>query len=77
MMSAEEVAEILDVYFKVVDSVEHFTVTGGEPLLNKDTYRILEEVYEYQDQITGLIDFVTNGTIRIPEAILLLFEKHR
>lgn len=75
-MSLEEAVKILDVYFKVVDTVEHFTVTGGEPLLNKDTCNILKEVYKYKNQITGSIDFVTNGTMEIPESILDFFEEH-
>ena len=35
-MSYEEAKKVLEIYFQVVDSVEHFTVTGGEPLLNVD-----------------------------------------
>lgn len=60
IMSIEEAGKILSAYFQVVDSVEHFTVTGGEPLLNKDCAQILEEVHKYENQITGSVDFVTN-----------------
>ncbi len=73
-MSYQEAKNILDIYFKVVDSVEHFTVTGGEPLLNVALYDILQEVYKYQHQIIDSVDFVTNGTLEIPENILDLFE---
>lgn len=76
-MKYEEACLILDTYFKVVDSVEHFTVTGGEPLLNKDVCKILKEVYKYTDQVSGSIDFVTNGTIEIPTELLELFEEHK
>lgn len=75
-MGYQEAKETLNMYFKVVDSVKHFTVTGGEPLLNKDCYSILKEVFGYQAQIRGSIDFVTNGTIMIPDQILTLFEEH-
>lgn len=76
-MSYETAKKILENYFKIVDSVEHFTVTGGEPLLNKDVYPILQEVYKYKAQIKGSIDFVTNGTIEIPDEILDWFEEHK
>lgn len=76
-MKYEDACRILDIYFKVVDSVEHFTVTGGEPLLNRDVCKILKEVYKYTDQILGTIDFVTNATIEIPNELLDLFEKNK
>lgn len=76
-MKYEEACLILDTYFKVVDSVEHFTVTGGEPLLNRDVCEILKEVYKYTDQILQSVDFVTNATIDIPDELLDLFEKNR
>ena len=72
-MSAEEAKKILKLYFQVVDSVEHFTVTGGEPLLNKDTALILEEVYKYGEQIKGTVDFVTNGTMEVTDDIIEIF----
>lgn len=76
-MSYKEASSILSMYFKVVDSVEHFTVTGGEPMLNKDVYKIMCEVYKYSDQIIQSVDFVTNGTIEIPLEMLDLFEKNK
>ena len=76
-MTIESARKILETYFQVVDSVEHFTVTGGEPLLNKDVYPILKEVYKYKEQIKCSVDFVTNGTIEIPDELLDLFELHK
>lgn len=76
-MSIEEAKKVLKSYFEVVDSVEHFTVTGGEPLLNKDVCLILQEVFKFEKQINGSVDFVTNGTIEISEDILNLFELHK
>ena len=76
-MEYKEACSILDNYFRVVDSVEHFTVTGGEPLLNKDVCKILKEVYKYKNQITQSIDFVTNATIEIPNELLDLFERNK
>lgn len=76
-MTIEEAKRILDIYFQVVDSVEHFTVTGGEPLLNKDCAQILEEVFRYKNQITGSVDFVTNGTMEIPDDIITILAENR
>ena len=76
-MTIETAKKILENYFKIVDTVEHFTITGGEPLLNKDVGLILKEVYQYQTQIKESIDFVTNGTIEIPKEVLDLFELHK
>ena len=73
----EEAKKILNEYFKVVDSVEHFTITGGEPLLNKDVCKILQEVHRYTNQIKGTVDFVTNGTLEMPVELLDFFEKYK
>lgn len=76
-MSYDTAKKILHKYFEVVDSVEHFTITGGEPLLNKDVYLILQEAFEYIDRIKISIDFVTNGTLLINEDILKLFAQYK
>lgn len=72
----EEAVKTFREYFKLVDTVDVFTVTGGEPLLNPDLYKIMESLYKYSDQIKKSVDFVTNGTLDIPENILDLFAKH-
>lgn len=77
MVRYDEAKEILANYFSVVDSVCHFTITGGEPLLNNDTLKILEEVSKYKKQITKSMDFVTNATLLIPEGILDFFERNQ
>ncbi len=77
VMPIEEAERVLNVYFQVVDSVEHFTVTGGEPLLNKDCAKILEAVHKYDEQISGSVDFVTNGTMEIPDNIISCLAEHK
>lgn len=72
----EEAKQLLSQYFKIVDNVEHFTVTGGEPLLNKDVVKIFKEVLNYSNQITSSLDFVTNATITISDELLNIFEKN-
>lgn len=75
-ISFNEAEVILKRYFQIVDSVNVFTVTGGEPLLNPHLYDILSLLYTYSDKIVNSIDFVTNGTLDIPDDILDLFETH-
>lgn len=72
----EEAQKILHNYFQIIDTVHRFTVTGGEPLMHKDLLAVLKEVHKYKDQITGSVDFVTNGTLNIPEDVLAFFEEH-
>jgi organic radical activating enzyme len=61
---------ILRNYFSIVDTVESFTLTGGEPLINKELNRILTEVFKYDNQITEKICIVTNGTIKPKQELL-------
>ncbi len=77
MMSYDEASLLLKKYFQIVDRVGHFNVTGGEPLLNKDVCKIMEEVFLYEKQIDESIDFVTNGTLEIPEKLLDLFAERQ
>ena len=76
-ISFTEAKEILAQYFQIVDSVGHFTITGGEPLLNPDVLSIMEEVILYKEQIRDSLDFVTNSSIMISPDILNFFETHR
>lgn len=61
--SIEEAGVILENYFKIVENVGIFSVTGGEPLLNPAFYDIMKLVYTYGRQIRNYIDIVTNGTM--------------
>lgn len=54
--------ETINRYFSVVDYVEKFTITGGEPLLHTKLDDILLEVIKYKDSI-GTLEIITNGTI--------------
>ena len=40
-------------------------------------YPILKGVFKYKEQIKCSVDFVTNGTIEIPDELLDLFELHK
>lgn len=68
---------IIDNYFKVVDNVQIFSITGGEPLMHPDLVKILEQVLCHKDKITGTIDMVTNGTIKFKDELLNLLENNK
>lgn len=72
-VTLNEAKLIFKEYFSIVDTVDIFTVTGGEPLLNPDLISIFQELLLYSKQIVKSIDFVTNGTLQIPEDLLRLF----
>jgi len=56
-------------YFSIVDYVNLFTISGGEPLLYKQLPELILELLKYIDKI-GKIEIVSNGTI-IPNEQLI------
>lgn len=76
LMNASEAKIIIEKYFDIVDSVGTFTITGGEPLLNKDTVEILEIANHYSGQIRKSIDLVTNATIPFSDELISFFRKN-
>lgn len=74
--SIEEAGVILENYFKIVENVGIFSVTGGEPLLNPAFYDIMKLVYTYGRQIRNYIDIVTNGTMLMDVRTLELLKKN-
>jgi hypothetical protein len=55
-------SDTVDEYFKAVDYVGKFTLTGGEPLLNKSLPGLVKYLEKLRPQI-GFIEIITNGTI--------------
>ncbi len=76
-LTAQEAADVLKVFFEVVDSVGIFNLTGGEPLMNPDITAILKEVVKYRSQIRQDITLVTNGTIIPDEEFVGLFAENK
>ncbi|MCT4686246.1 radical SAM protein [Vallitalea sp.] len=58
----KELTDEIDMFFKLVDYVEDFSVTGGEPLFYKYLSEVLEKLMEYTDKIGRVLIF-TNGTL--------------
>ena len=73
-VTVNEAKQIFHKYFTLINKVKIFTITGGEPLLNSEIYHIMQLLFTYNTQITGSIDFVTNGTLDIPINLMELFE---
>lgn len=51
----------------IYDKLEHFRVTGGEPLLAKDTFRVLDYVIEHPNPN---LDLSINSNMCIPDGLL-------
>lgn len=66
---------IISNYFQIVDMVEKFSMTGGEPLLNPDLNEILKEIKKYEDRIVKEIILITNGTILLSEETLKIMKE--
>jgi hypothetical protein len=60
----------VDKLFVLVDFVEKLTLTGGEPLLNKELSKLIDYLCQYRNKI-GFVEIITNGTI-IPNGTLII-----
>ncbi len=69
-MDIKQAADILRTYFQMIDTVNKISITGGEPLLNKDLNEILHEIYKYDEQILDEIILITNGTLPLQEELV-------
>ena len=76
-LTYEEAKKVLEEFFKVVDSVGIFNLTGGEPFMNPDLTEIVKEVMKYHKKIRQDITLVTNGTIIPSEEFLNLLSENR
>ena len=66
----EVLTKQIEKLFEIVTSVEQFCIAGGEPLLRKDLYKVLDYLYNYEHIIKDEILIITNGTL-IPDIKLL------
>jgi organic radical activating enzyme len=73
-MPLENIYEVIDNYFKTVDFVEDFVISGGEPLMRKDLNKILEKSLEYKNQIKRIM-ILTNATIAFSDEVLDVLKK--
>ena len=68
--SLEELKQDVDLAFQKIDFIGDFTVTGGEPLLNCQLYKILAYIGRRYRKRIGSLKIITNGTL-LPNKELL------
>lgn len=68
-LSLAEAKTVFAHYFSMINHVDKFSITGGEPFTNPELVDILFELFKYQDKISEII-IITNGTIRLPAEFL-------
>lgn len=69
-VSYEDSIQILERFFSIVDYVDSFTLTGGEPFMNKSIDKIIDLLFQKYAHQFGKLVIVTNGTIRLSETLL-------
>ena len=74
--SIDELKKSVDTYFKHVDRVGLFQISGGEPMLFPHLKDFLEYISDNFKEKIGVLCFVTNGTI-VPEDEFINFCKTR
>lgn len=65
----ETVARTMDKYFEVVDYVQWFEFSGGEPFMHKDLHKMVKKSMEFSSQFDKLL-ILTNGTLLPNEELL-------
>ena len=66
----------VDLFFKAVDYIYRFQITGGEPLLYKNLQKLLIYIDEHYREKILRLELVTNGTV-MPTDEFLAFLKDR
>ncbi len=77
MLSFEEAQSVLENYFQIIDTVDKFSITGGEPLINPYINDIIQLIFKYEDQISKEIILITNGTIELSEKLLSVLSQSK
>lgn len=62
-------------YFEIVDRVELFSITGGEPLIYPYLAELFEELIEFSDRFDKT-EIYTNGTVVPNEKLLNVLKKY-
>ncbi len=71
----EELKKSVDIYFKNIDRVGLFQVSGGEPLLYPHIKEFLEYIADNYSEKIYVLNLVTNGTIVPDDDFILLCKK--
>lgn len=65
----------IDKLFELADFVNSVEIIGGEALVVKDLWRVVEKLGEYKGK-TGAVGLVTNGTLPFPAKLLEALEAY-
>jgi MoaA/NifB/PqqE/SkfB family radical SAM enzyme len=60
----------IDDYFRIVDYLDKFTISGGEPLIHPSIDKIIEYLNDNYSSQIGIVEIITNGTI-VPNVHLI------
>ena len=59
----DEIKKDIDIFFSCFDRVKHFSLSGGEPLLNKNIGEIIEYIFDKYDKKIFRFEIPTNGSV--------------
>lgn len=74
--SYEVIEKTIDKYFQLVDYVQWYEFSGGEPFMHKDLHKMVEKTMEYSDQFDKLL-ILTNGTLMPSEDLMKVLKKYK
>lgn len=74
--SFEVISDTIDKYFELVDYVQWYEFSGGEPFMHKDLAKMVDKTMEYSDQFEKLL-ILTNGTLLPSEELLSKLIKYK
>lgn len=72
----EQLKKEADALFSKIDFISNYTVTGGEPLLNKELSDLLEYVGANYRKKIGSFKIISNGMIEPWDELLTVMKKH-
>lgn len=72
----ERLSVIIERFFQVVDFVEEFSVTGGEPLVHENIEDFMDELAKYRGQYNS-VALLTNGAVKMSERLVDILEKNK
>ena len=72
----EQIKEDVDLFFKAVDDIMLFHISGGEPMLYPRMIELVEYIGSRYRQKIHVLKTVTNGTVLPKEKLLQTLKKH-
>lgn len=73
----DRLVQTCDIYFRVVEHVRKFSLTGGEPLLVPQLAGLVDYLAQHYSHQFDALEIVTNGTIMPSQELLDALKKHK